>query len=282
MGARRVGGEVATQTKRRRWGAVVGAVAVFVTVTALWVDRFYPFERWANQTLHPPASAPKPVVNIPDTGAINVVQPLPIGTDSSVSKVPLPLILTGTRLGRNSREGYADIGVNALSPQTYRAGAILANGARLEEIYADSVVLVRKEQRTRLYIVGHAPPADAQPVVASLMTVGGTAPVPAAVANSRDALVDAMRISPVYDGDTFRALELYPNAQSDAFARLGLEPGDRVTAIEGVALKDSRAAIAELRRLTSGASLNVTIERGGKSQTLSLNGSLVKPGGTRG
>jgi type II secretory pathway component PulC len=77
-------------------------------------------------------------------------------------------------------------------------------------------------------------------------------------------------------------LELYPSSYSDVFARLGLKPGDRVTAIDGVALKSSKEAIGELRRLSEGASVNVTIERGGKAQMLSLDGSLVRAGASRG
>lgn len=54
--------------------------------------------------------------------SIRTAPPTPDGTGSSVSKAPLTLHLTATRLGRNSLEGYADIGVNASLTQTYKAG----------------------------------------------------------------------------------------------------------------------------------------------------------------
>ena len=265
-----------------RWpiGGIWLALAIGFGVVALWVSGFEPLLWWQ---VHEEATAAK--VNPPrraPSGPISIVQPTPLGTDSSISKVPLALHLTATRLGRNSREGYADIGVNVLSPQTYKAGAILANGARLEEIHSDFVVLQRDAQRSRLYVEGHAPQANGAPMPASLLTVGGTKPIPAAAADSRDTLTEFVRVSPVFEGDHFHALVLYPSSQSDVFARLGLKPGDRVTAIDGVALTSSKEAIGELRRLTEGGSLNVTIERGGKSQTLSLDGSLVKSGATRG
>lgn len=265
---------------RRPNGGLWLAMATGLGVVVLWVSGYEP---WAWLESHkieaaaraiPPRAAP--------TGPISVVQPTPQGTDSSVSPRPLALHLTATRLGRNSREGYADIGVNVLSPQTYKAGAVLANGARLEEIYADHVVLERDQRHTPLYIDGRAAPAVADPTVSSMLTVGGVSPVPAAVADSRDALTQVMRIAPAFDGDRFQALVLYPAAQSDAFTRLGLEPGDRLVAINGIALKDSKTAIAELRQFSDGASLSVTIERGGKRQYLSLDGAAVRQAGSGG
>jgi hypothetical protein len=253
-----------------RWLLLAAALAAFV----LWVSGFEPWMWWK---AHEAAVAARAVAPLEaPTGTINVVQPTPQGTDSSISKVPLTLHLMATRLGRNSREGYADLGVSVLSPQTYRAGAILANGARLEEIYADHVVLERDHRRSPLYIEGHAIPAGAEPTSASVITVGGTASVPASVADSRDTLTDFMRVAPVFVGDQFHALVLYPAAKADVFVRLGLEPGDQLVAIDGVTLKDSKTAIAELRQVSDGASLSVTIERGGKRQLLSLDGSIAR------
>jgi type II secretion system protein C len=275
--------QLATPAKRRRFGVAALLAAVLITVTGLWIDRFAPFERWAHSRAHPAPTSVKPLPAVADTGAITIVQPEPIGTDSSISKDPMPLVLTGTRLGRNAREGYADIGVHALSPQTYKAGALLANGARLEEIYSDYVVLTRGAHRVRLYITGRSEPERPRSATdVALLSVGGQAPTKVAVASSHDVLTDIMRASPVYDGDTLQALQLYSGTQSDAFTQLGLEPGDKVTAIEGVALKSPAEAMAQLRQLTEGAAMTVTIERGGKRQTLSLDGSALKSMGTRG
>jgi hypothetical protein len=271
-------GRTASSAKRRRYGALSLTVVGSIALLALWLTGLSPSEWWASGTNGQRANATDRTPATLGQGTLSVAHPEPLGTDSSISKVPLPLILTATRLGRNSREGYADIGVNALSPQTYKAGAILANGAHLEEIYSEYVVLAREALRTRLYVLGHAPPPGAEPPGPSLLTVGGTTPVPPAVADSRDTLTEVVRIAPLFDGDHVRALELYPSIRSNLFERLGLEPGDQVIAIDGAALKDSKEAIEELRRLTAGASVNVTIERGGRHQTLSLDGSLLISG----
>jgi general secretion pathway protein C len=256
-------------------------VATGLGLVVLWVSGYEPWAWWESHKIEAAARAVPP--RAAPTGPISVVQPTPQGTDSSVSKVPLALHLTATRLGRNSREGYADIGVNVLSPQTYKAGAVLANGARLEEIYTDHVVLERDQRHTSLYIEGHAVPAGAETAAArSILTVGGTAQVQAAVADGRDTLTQFIRIAPVFEGDRFQALVLYPPDHGGVFAQLGLLPGDRLTAIDGVRLKDAKEAVAEFRRLSEGAWLNTTIERGGHAQTLLLDGSLLKSPGTGG
>lgn len=210
--------------------------------------------------------------NVP--GLVSAVQPEPGGTNSSVAVAPAPLILKGTRPGRNAREGHADLGVSPASPQTYRAGAILANGARIEEIYADHVVLARDGQRASLYVDGHAP-ADSPPSNSALAMVGGANRPAPALPSSTDELTDYIRVAPVYQGDAIHALEVYSTQSSNVFTTLGLEPGDRITDIDGEAVTDSAAALASLRRLTQGAALQVTLERGGRSQTIALNGLIL-------
>lgn len=207
-------------------------------------------------------------------GQVSVVQPEPVGTDSSVSKTRVPFILKAIRLGRNAREGYAELGVNPASPQTYRAGALLANGARIEEIYSEYIVLERDGQRVRLYVDGHAPPDHPSFDSALLMVGGADRPTPA-LPNSTDALTDYIRVTPVYRGEALQALEVYANERSDVFVKLGLEPGDRITAINGEALSDAASAIASLRRLTRGEALQITVQRRGRLETLSADGLIV-------
>jgi len=106
---------------------------------------------WQNSA--PTTSAP--ATPLPDV--ISVIQPEPTGTDSSVSTAPARLVLQSVRPGRNSGEGTAALGVNALSPQVYAAGALLANGARIVEIHGDHIVLERDGEQARLYAEGREP-----------------------------------------------------------------------------------------------------------------------------
>jgi hypothetical protein len=253
------------------------AVAILaVGLVALLAFTVAEFDPWGWWSAHERAaeSAERAAARRFPEGPTGVVQPRPEGTDSSVSPSPRRLILTATRPGRNTREGYADLGVDARSPQTYRAGARLANGARLEEILADHVVLERDGVRTRLYVQGREP-AGASPPLAALVSVGGAPARVTAGADSTDPLTDEIRIAPIFEGDAVHALEVYANARSVVFAALGLEPGDRITVIDDVPVTDATAAIASLRRLTEGAALTVRVERGGGVATLALDGGIV-------
>jgi type II secretory pathway component PulC len=251
--------------------SLVGLSLVLLVFYAAGVD---PWRWWLEYQSRNNESSMRRDVRATPPGQVSVVQPVPIGTDSSVSKSRVPLILKAVRRGRNAREGYAELGVNALSPQTYRAGALLANGARIEEIQPDYIVLERGGQRVRLYVDGHAP-ADAPSLNSALLMVGGADRSPPAFPNSADELTDYIRVTPVYQGDTVHALEVYANERSNVFRTLGLEPGDRITLINGEAVADSASAIASLRRLTQGEALQVTVERGGHPQTISLNGLIL-------
>lgn len=205
---------------------------------------------------------------------VSAVPPEPVGTESSIAVLPALLLLKATRPGRYAREGHANLGVNPASPQTHGAGAILANGARIEEIHSDHVVLARDGQRVRLYVGGHSP-ADSPPSGSDLVMVGGADPPATALPSSTDELTDHIRVASVYREDAIPALEVYSTHRSNVIAALELEPGDRITGIDGEAITDSSAAIASLRRPTQGAALQVTVERSGRSQTLSLNGLIL-------
>ena len=257
-----------------RLGRVLAVVIVaVVAATALYVGRFDP-DAW-RRALTPEPGPPAPVL-LPEAPMV-AVQPRPLGTDSSVSPVPVLLHLVATRPGRNTREGYADIGVDVHSPQTYRAGAVLVNGARVQEIYDDHVVLAREGKSTRLYVEGKAP-AGTDPsaaAAAALLTVGGAPAAANAAADSAESLTEVIRVSPVYEGQRVSGLEVYANERSDVFARLGLEAGDRIQSIDGEPVGDVAAAIGTLRHLTEGQSMTVVVERAGGRRTLSLDGSIV-------
>lgn len=233
-----------------------------------------PWRWWSDYKSRSEAAAVHNRTSIVPTGPVAAVQPQPVGTDSSVSATRQPLILTEIRRGRNAREGYVNLGVNRLTPQTYRAGAVLANGARIEEIHSDYIILEKGGQRSKLYLETRKPLSQ-QSSTSSLLFVGGAEPAARAVASTHDALTDFIRVTPIYQGDAVRAIEVYSNERSNVFSSLGLEPGDRITSINGEAVKDAAGAIASLRRLTQGEAMQVTIERQGALQTLSLDGLVM-------
>ena len=272
----------APMTGRSCYRPLVFAIAAALSVLVLRGAGFQPTEWWKQRQASAALNAPRPA----PAGPISVVQPTPLGTDASVSPVPLALHLVATRLGRNPSEGYADIGVNARSPQTYRARALLANGARVDEIYADHVVLKRDGHSTELYLDGTArrnAQGDSNSLVAgSVLTVGGTKPVQMAVADTQDEFSRRIRVSPEYDEDDLKGLRVYPGPDAAAFQRLGLEPGDRITTMDGHSIVDVPAAIEALRRLDHGSALVVSVQRGSQIERISLDGAALRSDIVRG
>ena len=201
-------------------------------------------------------------------------KPLP-GTDSSISEKPLALLLSGTLPGRNAFEGAAMIGVTRENPQTYAAGAVLANGARLAEIHEKFVVLERKGRKAKLYLQELTNQYLAKSDTSDVLMVGGPQKIKPAVPTSVEPLTDYLRPSPMYDGEALRGYEVYPGKRSGVFYQMGLQAGDVITSIEGTTLSDSEQAFEMFRQLMDGMALTATINRKGKIQQVSLDGSMI-------
>jgi general secretion pathway protein C len=261
-----------------QWALVTGVATI--TFVTLWTSGF-DFKRVFNfkgESVKPIAVVPAviaaaPVARpiAPAAPALSVAFP---GINSTLSDSPKRLILTGTVLGRNAREGSAFIGIDARNPQTYVAGAMLANGARLTQVYADHVVLERHGRTATLYLVGRQP-RSLQDKTGDLLMVGGRPPYQPAVANSSEEFTDYIRPAPVYDGPNLRGYQLYAGAQAAVFSQLGLRPGDVMTAVDGETFTDPAQAMELFRQLATGISMRATVTRDGRALEISLDGSLI-------
>jgi hypothetical protein len=252
---------------------LVAAVVIF-SLEYVGSDWFEQLRQWARPATHAAHSRESVKLRPGSIGTPITVTPMrPQGNDSSVSAVALPLILVRTQPGRNSREGFAQIGVDATSPQTYAAGALLANGARLTEIYNRYVVLERDGHSALLYARGASQERDG--ARAALLTVGGSPRPTPALPKTEDRLFSYLRLSPVFVGNQLHGYALYPNRDPGPFSRLGLQPGDLVTEINGAPISNPRGALVALHSLADGASLAVVIERQGIAHPISLDGAIL-------
>jgi type II secretion system protein C len=259
-----------------RWVAL--CTAMIVTAYALLEDDrgwFDQLARWMAPT-QPMIRSHEVIRTGPNGHAIAVTPPRPMGNDSSTSPVPQPLILIDTTLGRNSREGFARIGVNSISPQTYAAGALLANSARITEIYQTYVVLERDGVSARLYRSDQGEARAAQGALSPLLSVGGIPSEPSSTPPfQEDRLSQVVRPTPVYKDDKLTGLALYAGHEAGTFAQLGLEPGDVLIGINGQDIRDEYGALSALETLTHGASVQVRLERQGSTRVLTLDGHVL-------
>src|SRR4029079_14839893 len=86
---------------------------------------------------------------------------------------------------------------------------------------------------------------------------------------------DIMRPQPVFAQGKQKGYRVYPGRNRQAFVRLGLRPGDLVTAINGTPLDDPSRGQEIFQTLSSASEARVTVMRNGRQQDLSLNMSQV-------
>jgi general secretion pathway protein C len=262
-----------------RWAAFA-ASAVIAAVVLLdvgldpaklyaWLRQPVPAPVRSSQNTPPPA----PRVVLPEQKAI--APTLLAGNNSSLAKSQQHLILTGVVPGRNFKEGYAILGVTRENPQTYAAGALLANQARLTEIHPKYVVLERAGQSVRLYLEGSGPQLAGRAGQEGILSVGGEAPPTPTVVSSAEPVTDYFRPTPVYDGERLVGYQVYPGSKTGVFAAIGLQAGDVITAIGGVPLSDPGQATDLFHQLVNGTVLTAAVTRKGRSEQLTLNGAVI-------
>jgi general secretion pathway protein C len=91
------------------------------------------------------------------------------------------------------------------------------------------------------------------------------------IASEPGVISDIMRPQPVFAQGKQRGYRVYPGRNRQAFTRLGLRPGDLVTAINGTPLDDPARGQEIFSTLGSSSEARVTVMRNGKQQDLTLN-----------
>jgi general secretion pathway protein C len=96
-------------------------------------------------------------------------------------------------------------------------------------------------------------------------------------------LDQVMRTVPSYDNAAgkLRGFRAYPGRNRAIFSKLGLQPGDLVTAINGQPLDDPQHSQEVFNTIQSSNTVAVTVERGGQKQEITLNIAQVAAEATR-
>ena len=92
-----------------------------------------------------------------------------------------------------------------------------------------------------------------------------------AIQQNPGALSDVIRSQQVMAGGKQRGFRVYPGRNPAAFSRLGLRPGDLITAINGTPLDDPSRGEEVMRTLGSAPEVRVTIMRNGRQNDMVLN-----------
>jgi general secretion pathway protein C len=194
----------------------------------------------------------------------------------AVAATRAPLVLTATLATSDPGHGWAVMGENAGTAKLTAVGAMLS-GVKLTAVYPDHVLLDRGGVTESLALPhqfsgGKGSALTDRPVPAAA-AIGPS--VQRLIAQDPGVVGQVLRPQPVFSGGQLRGFRLYPGADRSKFARLGLEAGDVVTAVNGVPLADAQHGMEILRGLANAGSADVTIERGGQSQVLTVDASKI-------
>jgi general secretion pathway protein C len=197
------------------------------------------------------------------------------GGGADAPRTNAALVLAGTLAVSDPTQGLAIIGETAQAGKVYSVGAMLPGGVKLREVYTDRVVLDRGGTLETLPLprqLGAGRPLSpvgngAEPALADS--------VQKLIAKGPEVIGEIIRPMPAYANGQLKGFTLYPGRQRAKFQHLGLQQGDLVTAINNVPLTDAQRGMEILRGLGNGGSAQVTIERAGATQTLSIDAAQV-------
>jgi general secretion pathway protein C len=234
----------------------------------------------ANMQLHPTA---RTGVNAQAVAAAHLFgKAVADPTTQDPNNAPLSsanLILAGTIATQDPKRGIAIISDSGPS-KVYAVGENV-NGATLYSVYLDHVILDRGGTLEtlllpRLLAGGGRAPLRAGPVMART-SEAAVENVRRMVQQDPGLLDQVMRTVPSYDNAAgkLRGFRAYPGRNRSIFNKLGLKPGDLVTAINGQPLDDPQHSQEVFNTIQSSNTVTVSVERNGQKQDITLNVAQV-------
>jgi len=200
------------------------------------------------------------------------VEARPQGDVANAQQTSLPLVLVGIIAADDPKDGLAILGENAAGAKVYAVGDNVPGGAKLHQVLADKVIIDRNGVLESLMLPRALQPGAAPPSTAALQT---EAPIMdrmrKLITNDPGLMADIMRPQPVFAAGKQKGYRVYPGRNRQAFQRLGLRPGDLVTAINGTPLDDPARGQEIFGTLGSSSEAHITVTRGGQQQDLTLN-----------
>ena len=225
-----------------------------------------------------PVRPPVDVTGIVNAHLFGIAGAGPAETDpNAVAATQMNLVLVGTIAQSDPEQGYAIIGESAPSAKVYAVGKTITGGTKLHSVYPDRVILDRGGKLEALLL--------------PKKFTGGGAPAPAAAGPPPDAMLgdrlrelaaqnpgaitEIIRPQPVFANGQQRGYRVYPGRNRQQFTKLGLMPGDLVTAINGTPLDDPARGMEILQSMNAAAEVTVTVERNGQPTQININNAQV-------
>jgi general secretion pathway protein C len=265
--ALRFDGELAGQLLARapRW--VMGLLVILLGVrAALLLSQLAGPPALESISADPPRPPPtRNVVDVPSILRANLFgQSAPAQGSAGAPVTSMALLLAGVIADTDEKLGFAMLGTSTADIKFYRVGAVVPGGAQLHAVYVDRVLLDRGGTIEALLMAPPPPPA----------TMASAPPMERVQQIMREnpgILTQVIQRQAVFSEGKLRGMRVYPGTSPEAFNRLGLKPGDLVTAINGSSLDDQSRSNEIFNSLSGAAEARVTVMRGGTQQELHLN-----------
>lgn len=275
--ALRFDGELAGQLIARapRW--LMGLLVVLLGIrAALLVAQFAgpPSAEAPLAATQAPPPVTRRVVDVPSILRANLFgASAPAAGTTTAPVTSMALMLAGVIADTDEKRGFAMLGTSTADIKFFKVGDTVPGGARLHAVFVDRVLLDRGGTIEALLI----PPRNT-----ALLSAPPPPPLTPAPAASVERVQQLVRENPgligqviqrqaVFADGRLRGMRVYPGGNAQAFNKLGLRPGDLVTAINGTPLDDQTRSNEVFGTLSGAAEARVTVIRNGSQQDLQLN-----------
>jgi general secretion pathway protein C len=196
---------------------------------------------------------------------------------ANAPQTSMPLVLTGIIAGNDPQNGLAILGQTAQTAKVFAVGDTVPGGAKLHSVYIDRVVIDRNGQLESLVLPRQLAGSAAPPSIAAVQGQNPSLERMRHMINEQPGLIgDVMRPQAVTEHGKVTGFRVFPGRNRMAFMRLGLRPGDEVTAINGTPLDDQDRGDQIMHTLGSSSEAHVTVIRNGQQQDLTLNIAQVE------
>ena len=188
------------------------------------------------------------------------------------------LTLNGTVASQIPNYSVAIISDGGNDQEVYVIGDSVGNNTTLHAVYADRVVLNEMGVLTNLKLPREfkdVPIANVRRATTTRRNTNNSQSIQAVVTQNLTKLTDVIRPTPYRVEGKQVGFRVYPGRDRRKFAALGLRPGDIIKDIDGRELTDASQAMQVFQSLGTSEQVTVTIERNGKSESLTLKTSQL-------
>ena len=158
-------------------------------------------------------------------------------------------------------------------------GKTITGGTKLHSVYPDRAILDRGGKLEALLLpkrftgagMNAAPPLPGAPPGRHDRANGCAS----SLRDNPGAITEILRPQPVFANGAAARLPRVSRPQPQQFSRLGLLPGDLVTAINGTPLDDPARGMEIMQTMNSATDVTVTVERNGQTTQININNAQV-------